>query len=260
MINKITYYLKSTLKGSFIDHLRVLILAQKDKDKEIDVLNILCDKKKGSIDIGAAVGFYTHYILKHSSFCYCFEVNPERAKRLKKIFSSNKVKVETIALSNKKSSTLLKTPIKDGIPSMGRASVESENLFHGQQTETLEVFTNMLDNFSLKNIGFIKIDVEGHELAVLEGGKNLLLKNSPNILVEAEERHKKNAVKKINNFLSEFGYKGIFLFNNKFIDLDLFNAELHQRVSASSDKANYANNFIFSKNAQIIKMIKNLRF
>ena len=52
-----------------------------------------------------------------------------------------------------------------------------------------EFFNIDLERFS--NVGFIKIDVEGHEHAVLEGATKTIKRNMPNLLVEMEEKHNK---------------------------------------------------------------------
>ena len=48
-----------------------------------------------------------------------------------------------------------------------------------------------LDNIQIKNIGFIKIDVEGHELEVIKGAKETINKYNLILLVEIEKRHSK---------------------------------------------------------------------
>lgn len=250
-------YAKFFLRGTFVDHYRVLFFATKNKDVEITFLKFLCIKDKSSIDVGAAVGFYTHFILKHSKFCFCFEVNSQRAKRLESIFSNKRVKVEEVALSNKKEISFLQTPIENGSLSLGRASIESENHFHGVETKKLKVNTNTLDNFNLKNIGFIKIDVEGHEFSVLEGSKSLLIAQSPNLLIELEERHKKNAIQSVTLFLINIGYHGIFFYKDNILSINDFDSNIHQNIKYISDKSNYVNNFIYTKDLDVINKIKN---
>jgi hypothetical protein len=63
-----------------------------------------------------------------------------------------------------------------------------------------------LDEKITEPVEFIKIDVEGHELAVLQDGMDILRRDHPVILIEAEERHRRNAVQSIRNQLSPLGH------------------------------------------------------
>ena len=50
---------------------------------------------------------------------------------------------------------------------------------------TCRVKTEKLDDLLMNsNVGFIKIDVEGHEKNVLMGALNLIKRNKPSLLVE----------------------------------------------------------------------------
>jgi len=67
-----------------------------------------------------------------------------------------------------------------------------------------------LDNFDLKNVNFIKLDVQGSELNVLEGGMELIKKCLPDIFIEIEEHQlaKFGVVKEqIFNLLKSLGYR-----------------------------------------------------
>jgi hypothetical protein len=68
-----------------------------------------------------------------------------------------------------------------------------------------------LDSYSLNDIGFIKIDVEGHELQVLKGATETLKENNyPPILFESwPANNTTNTTLKDNLFqyLFELGYK-----------------------------------------------------
>jgi hypothetical protein len=61
-----------------------------------------------------------------------------------------------------------------------------------------------LDDFSLRP-GFIKIDVEGHELEVLNGGINTIRQSLPTLMVEA------GAGDGIRDLLFSFGYQAFHL-------------------------------------------------
>ena len=79
-----------------------------------------------------------------------------------------------------------------------------------------------LDDISVKNIGFIKIDVEGYELEVLRSGKNLLTNNE---IVVAVEYHGfningkwKTTKSKVLNIMKKYKYNVIEeIGNNKLI-------------------------------------------
>jgi hypothetical protein len=92
---------------------------------------------------------------------------------------------------------------------------------------------------------FIKIDVEGHERAVLEGGRQILYQHHPVLLVEAEERHTgKEGLEELFQFLKSLGYNGYFFFNGKKLPLSNFNPALHQNPDLIG-KGGYSNNFVF---------------
>jgi FkbM family methyltransferase len=67
-----------------------------------------------------------------------------------------------------------------------------------------------LDSFDLKHVDFIKLDVQGSELSVLEGAEKLIERSLPDIFIEIEEHQlAKFDVKKeqIFDFLKSRGYR-----------------------------------------------------
>ena len=73
-----------------------------------------------------------------------------------------------------------------------------------------EISCKRLDDLNLDPVGFIKIDVEGHEEAVLMGGATLLERDRPTALIEIEERHKAGAIDAITERMNGLGYRGFF--------------------------------------------------
>lgn len=119
------------------------------------------------------------------------------------------------------------------------------------------VETRRLDECVQEPVGLIKIDVEGHELKVLAGGAGVLDRYGPNIIVEAEERHRPSAVETLKNWLYSFGYRGFFVHDNKMVNIDYFDVALHQHVGAARDhprdSRRYINNFVFTRDRDIIE-------
>jgi len=77
-----------------------------------------------------------------------------------------------------------------------------------------------LDEFKINNkIGFIKIDVEGHEIEVINGAKKTILENMPVLLVEIEERHTQSSVKNSIDYIEKFGYDCLFLKDRNLISI-----------------------------------------
>lgn len=246
-MSKIKKFLKKIINNTIFDKYFFIFKEYKNRDKELELLPILCSKKSKSLDIGAAQGFYTHYILKNSSYCFAFEANPDRALRLSKIFNSSKVKVYNSALSNKEGKVELRVPVINGKPFYGRGTIEQENAFDTEDMIVYELDMQTLDQLSLRDIGFIKIDVEGHELAVLMGANDLINQCKPNLLIEAEERHKVDAVVSLDNFLSQRGYYGYYMLDNKLHSIKDFDPKIHQSEN-NVGGLGYVNNFIFISN------------
>jgi len=79
----------------------------------------------------------------------------------------------------------------------------------------VDVKTRRLDGFGFQNVSFIKIDVEGYEIDVLDGCDAVLRQQKPTLLIEAENRHRANAVQSLASYLCNYGYDGFFCCRKK---------------------------------------------
>ena len=109
-----------------------------------------------------------------------------------------------------------------------------------------------LDDYEVHNVGFIKIDVEGHELAVLQGSEQTIRASMPILLVEIEDRHRANTISDTSAFFAELGYEGFFLLDCEVLSFALFDKNVHQDpANIGGWKENwvrsgtYVNNFFF---------------
>ena len=100
-----------------------------------------------------------------------------------------------------------------------------------------------LDDYEFSNVGFIKIDVEGHEHEVLEGATITIKRNMPNLLVEMEEKHNKIPINEQIQSIESLGYKSYVLKQSKLVSTDEIDVvRLHRHPENFEE---YLYNFIF---------------
>lgn len=219
-------------------------------DPELQLIRHLCDRTKVSIDVGASIGSYTVHMLNFSAKCYAFEPRPDSAAYLAGRLASrpnSRLLVETVALSDHAGEAQLRVLVND----TGRSSIEKDNPV--EQLGAIKVLTvpmRRLDDYdAIGPVGCIKIDVEGHEAAVLHGARRILVRDHPSLIIEIEERHKRHSVSTVSRFLGELGYSGFFFRRHRLHPIESFRVEEHQDVSNIAGNVNvnnkYVNNFLF---------------
>lgn len=220
---------------------------------DIQLAVSLCDPNRISLDIGADVGQFTIAMLASSRSVIAFEPRPAQARELASMFEATgvPVRVEAIALSDTVGVETMR--VVESEP--GRSTIDTTNVLSDVDNSgirSIEVPVKRLDDLGLQDIGMIKIDVEGHELAVLRGATNTLARDRPAIMVEAEQRHYPNAVAEITALLRESGYSGYFDLDGERRPIDDFDPREHQDPSNAGDRENdwaprgvYVNNFVF---------------
>jgi FkbM family methyltransferase len=136
--------------------------------------------KKGDtvIDVGANIGVHSLYLAKISKSVHAFEPVTHFRKQFKesiKIGKVKNIKVYPCALGERNETKKIYTSKTNGAISSFMVNDDP------QSTEIVKIKT--LDSFKLKP-SFIKIDVEGFEGEVIEGGIQTITKHRPVILFE----------------------------------------------------------------------------
>jgi FkbM family methyltransferase len=220
---------------------------------DVQLVASLCDPARVSLDIGADVGEFTIAMLPSSRSVIAFEPRPAQARELAAMFDAvgAAVRVEAVALSDQPGVTTMRVVESDP----GRSTIDTGNALgdaDGSAVCNIDVPVKRLDDLGLDDVGMIKIDVEGHELAVLRGAAATLTRNRPAVLVEAEERHHPNAVAAITELLTGLGYQGYFDGGDGRRPVEEFDAATHQdpaniggREHGWAAQGVYVNNFVF---------------
>ncbi len=206
------------------------------------VLTHLVPPGRPAVDAGAASGLYAYFIGTQASAVHAFEPNPNAFLRMRN-GAGNNIRTYNVALSNKNSTATLHVPPAG----LGEASLE-QHPNRGLDIQTWEVETRTLDSFHLKDVGFLKIDVEGHEEALLDGATVTIEESRPTIFIEVEERHSPGSVGRVlARMRTEMSYtQCYFLLQGRFCPIEQFDIERHQLSLASTPRCReYVNNFLF---------------
>jgi FkbM family methyltransferase len=214
-------------------------------------------------DIGCHKGAYTYWMRRRvgpSGAVYAFEPQPSQIAYLRKAFSAmryDNVAIVPMAVSNECGSLPLHIPQGAGLThaasleERGTSAVEHGSGAVAIRPAALDVEVTTVDSFFAaedRPPNFIKIDVEGHESAVLEGARDTLDRHHPALLVECEARHRPDGdVYRVFDLLQSHGYDGSFFFNGERRPLGEFDPTRHQPALASltSPPRGYVNNFAF---------------
>lgn len=184
----------------------VKLLAKYTPYLEDEMLGLSDVVKPGSVcvDIGAAAGLYTlalSQLTGPDGLVYSVEplpfVHPMWTRLLRAHASAN-VRQHIGALGTDVGKGVMSVPMGRYGLVTGRSFLTGRNTglgsndeFQGQVEVVVEVET--LDGFAERNgittLDFLKIDVEGAELMVLESGQHVIERHRPAMLVEIEARH-----------------------------------------------------------------------
>jgi FkbM family methyltransferase len=171
---------------------------------ELQLAARLCQPDRGAIDIGANNGLFSWAMSRRAAWCAAFEPNPACVRLLSRAMPD--LRLIDCALGEKPGQATLAIPVVDGIAYHGYGSLAATSALAEHPRQEIEISVRTLDSFAWQNVGFIKIDVEGYEEAVLRGGINCIETSRPILMVELEERHNPGGRARVTALLGALGY------------------------------------------------------
>jgi FkbM family methyltransferase len=134
------------------------------------------------IDVGAHQGAHVaHFINMGAEQIVAFEPIPELAALLANKFGCDRLIVHQMALGHQSGRAQflidLQTPSESGLCARSDKT-GSEKII------TIELYLGTIDQFSLQNVDYIKLDAEGAELSVLAGATRTLARWRPLLSIE----------------------------------------------------------------------------
>ncbi len=202
-----------------------------------------------AVDIGAHKGSYMWSLARAvpRGHVYAFEPQPLMADYLRQVCAAGRLRNVTVveaAVSDHAARSVLRVP-------------GEREISHGASLETsvdgreIEVEVMRLDDYLADppgRVGAIKIDVEGHERAVILGACDVIEEHRPVIVLECETRHLHGCTTgDVFDALLAMDYSGTFCSCGREHALSDFDPVIHQAPVGERfwDAPGYVNNFVF---------------
>ncbi len=155
-------------------------------EPELRHLNRLCSRFRTAVDVGANHGYYAYRMAQFFEQVYAFEANARADFDLWHVRCA-RLQVFPYGLSDRAEETTLRLPIYRGRPLVGWASSVERLLPFAEGFIEVPARLERLDDqpfVQQRAVDLIKIDVEGAELAVLEGGRRVIERDKPVLIIE----------------------------------------------------------------------------
>jgi FkbM family methyltransferase len=236
-------------------------LSNRRRRIELAVVEAVVPHDRLTIDIGASWGLYTSLLRRSAKAVVAFEPNPDKAEYLHSLFLGTNVTVHQVALSDRSGEAELIVPIG----ASAFATIEVKNplaAMTGVGVARISVPCRTLSQFGFQNVGFMKIDVEGHEFSVLSMARELLLRDKPILYVRIEQRHNPTSFGRTCELLNDLGYRGFYSDAWRVVDLRSFDMDRDQppeNAEGSRIRGRYIYNFLFVPSIELDKVFHALR-
>jgi FkbM family methyltransferase len=173
--------------------------------------NDIIDSKSVVLDVGAYFGNHSVYFSKilGCKKLFCFEPYKPSFNLLQKNIALNNINnavCSNVAVGNRPGAVIVDRFVAND-PGSTRWSYVDDGIG--------DVKIGMLDNIISEKVDFIKIDVEGMEMMVLEGSENIIENYSPIIMIEVS----KNNNKEFGEWLKLHNYEVFDFWPNKITKL-----------------------------------------
>ena len=192
-------------------------------------------KKGNVIDVGSNIGSFSllvaNYLKKIKSDykVYAFEPYFEIYSKLKKNLDINpglstRIVIENTALSEKIDEKMKFEIINHNLGANFLKKINNDNNEKNDKILTTDTLDNYCFKKNISNIRFIKIDVEGMELEVLNGSESIIEQFEPSIFIEVNENKYREKNLSFEPYLNKFSTK-----NKKFFTENKISRKLEEK-------------------------------
>jgi FkbM family methyltransferase len=174
-------------------------------EPELAVLDKLVPRGGTAVDIGANQGVFAYALADIADRVVAFEPNPDYA-RFARWMLRGRAEVHQVALSDVPGRGTLHVPLSDEGMVLHLAGSLKRTHAQFAVNKTYEVAVRRLDEFGLRDVRFIKADVEGSEREVLDGARTTIARDRPIILLELLSGTHQDPGAETASICASFGY------------------------------------------------------
>jgi FkbM family methyltransferase len=207
--------------------------ARRERRRGEPEFNLLTDfvvPGRTALDIGAYYGVWSHRMRELTQTVHAFEPHPVLYSRLERALAG-RVTTHNLALSDQAGEAEFRVPRRGAGYSLPGGSLKA--LATGDDFISMTVKTARLDDLSIEDVGFMKIDVEGNEGAVLAGARRTIERDRPAMLVEIVEYQHARPVEELIGEVEAYGYDGFGFLGGVLTPWREIDMDVHHRRPAT---------------------------
>ena len=174
-------------------------------EHELYVLNQIVSPGGTGIDVGANKGFFSFAFSEIVDQVEAFEPNPDYAEFAQQMLG-RRARVHKVALSNENGRGEFVVPVSEQGLDLHLAGKLQRGSDWDRETLRFTVEVRTLDSYAFTDVHVIKVDVEGSELEVLEGGRKTILRDRPSLIVELLTGAHANPIALTDTICTRYGY------------------------------------------------------
>ncbi len=158
-----------------------------------------------ALDIGANIGNHTSVISKHFDHVIAFEPNPQVALLLRANLMGQSIDVFELGLSDQQGCRKFEV----NVDNLGASNIADDDT-DADLVVDVDTIDRLSEQLDFGNVGFIKIDVEGHEAKVLAGAQSLLATQHPVIALDLHSYLVADVAGQVDREIKKAGYRFIY--------------------------------------------------